>query len=240
MTANLKQPKALTELLTLVDELATNHRGEEAGKKAAAFLNEFIYKYPAEDLVEVTAKPEEKVSSHSVDMVASAHQIIYSMLNGPGVMLTAEQNDAYMAAVSKDASLFLLKMEAFMAVNHPADVSYPMFVGNLFKQLDTPVMSLWHAATGCSTEAGELLDNVKKQAIYGKQLNDIWDKETGQTVVQNLLEELGDQMFYMQAIMNMFGWTIDDVILSNRMKLGKRYSEGKYTDKAANERADKN
>lgn len=80
---------------------------------------------------------------------------------------------------------------------------------------------LLHMAVGIASEAGELLDAVKKKVIYRKVL----DRE-------NVIEELGDLEFYLEGIRQGLG-------VSREETLGKRYEGLMYTDKAAQERADK-
>lgn len=115
--------------------------------------------------------------------------------------------------------------------------TYSGFVGNLVKSPEEIVADLvkkphnahlLHMALGVAGEAGELADALKKVAIYGKEI----DRE-------NVVEELGDLRFYMQGIMNDLGITEAEVIQHNTTKLSKRYSEGKYSNKQAQERADK-
>lgn len=105
--------------------------------------------------------------------------------------------------------------------------SYAEFVGDLFKCMDTHQQSCIHAAIGAAGEAGELADAIKKYWVYGKELDRA-----------NVIEELGDMRFYMQALQNLLGITDQEVILQNARKLEKRYPQG-YTDDAANARADK-
>ena len=89
-------------------------------------------------------------------------------------------------------------------------------------------MNALHMTVGVSGEAGELLDAVKKYVIYNKEV----DRE-------NVIEELGDLEFYMEGIRQEFGITREATIAANINKLGKRYSAGSYSDKQAQERADK-
>ena len=86
-----------------------------------------------------------------------------------------------------------------------------------------------HMAVGIAGEAGELLDAVKKAAIYRKPI----DRE-------NVVEELGDLEFYMEGLRQGLGITREEVLTHNIAKLSKRYSSGSYSDKHAQERADKN
>ena len=95
------------------------------------------------------------------------------------------------------------------------------------KSMTPEKCDLLHFAVGVAGEAGELLDAVKKHVIYGKPLDE-----------DNVIEELGDILFYMTAMLNTIGLTHDDIRWSNRAKLDKRYRGG-YSDAAAAERADK-
>lgn len=90
----------------------------------------------------------------------------------------------------------------------------------------------WHLATGVSGEAGELLDAIKKHVIYNKPL----DRE-------NVVEELGDLMFYMEGLMQALDISGEECIHANIKKLMSgdkaRYKLGVYSDKQAQERSDK-
>jgi len=88
-------------------------------------------------------------------------------------------------------------------------------------------LDLTHAAYGLAGEAGEFVDSVKKHQIYNKEL----DKE-------NLLEEIGDILWYTALAAEVLGANLGDIAKSNVAKLQKRYPE-KYTDLLANERLDK-
>lgn len=86
---------------------------------------------------------------------------------------------------------------------------------------------LLHMAVGVSGESGELLDAVKKYVVYNKDL----DRE-------NVKEELGDIYFYLDRIHQVTGISREDAIRACIDKLRVRYANG-YSDKAAQERADK-
>ena len=87
---------------------------------------------------------------------------------------------------------------------------------------------LIHMAVGVSGEAGELLDAIKKRVIYRKPL----DRE-------NVIEELGDLEFYLEGLRQSLEITREETIEHNVVKLQKRYSGAKYSDAAAQARADK-
>ena len=86
---------------------------------------------------------------------------------------------------------------------------------------------LLHAAIGIAGEAGELLDAVRKHVFDGQPL----DRE-------NVIEELGDIDFYLTAARLAAKTDLGEVLTYNQAKLTKRYESG-YSDKAAQERADK-
>ena len=101
--------------------------------------------------------------------------------------------------------------------------------GAVIKQEITPEQAnLLHMAVGVSGEAGELLDAIKKHVIYQKPLD-----------VENVKEELGDLLFYMSNLMQSVGLSFEEVLQHNVDKLSVRYSSGSYSNKQAQERADK-
>lgn len=84
-----------------------------------------------------------------------------------------------------------------------------------------PTQRILHAALGISTEAGELLDAVKKSLFYGKPLDRT-----------NLIEELGDLEWYMAVLRDELGVTQEQVQAVNLAKLQIRYPE-RFTSEAA-------
>lgn len=85
-----------------------------------------------------------------------------------------------------------------------------------------------HCAIGVSGEAGELLDAIKKEVVYNRAIDRT-----------NIVEELGDLEFYMDGLRRAYGITRDETIQANMDKLAVRYQSGKYSDKQAQDRADK-
>lgn len=110
----------------------------------------------------------------------------------------------------------------------PDVIRYDQFVLQLFKA-DSQREMLYHAVLGVAGEAGELADAIKKHLAYGKTLD-----------LENVIEEIGDLRFYLQAIQNLLGLTEDQVLQANANKLAKRYQGLRYSDAAAISRADKN
>lgn len=74
---------------------------------------------------------------------------------------------------------------------------------------------LLHAIMGIVTEAGELTDALKKHLFYGKELDRI-----------NILEELGDLMYYFSLAVNTIGSSLEEVMRTNHDKLAARYKSG--------------
>lgn len=106
-------------------------------------------------------------------------------------------------------------------------MNYAEFVDARFTKRHTGDDGLMHCAAGISGEAGELLDAIKKTWVYGKAL----DRD-------NIVEELGDIEWYMEALRGLLGVTRDEVIAANVAKLEKRYPTH-YTDELALARLDK-
>ena len=93
----------------------------------------------------------------------------------------------------------------------------------------TPVTAhLLHMAVGVSGEAGELLDAIKKCALYRKNL----DRD-------NVVEEIADIRFYLAGIMNTLNISEDELLAQEERKLTKRYASGSYSNQQAQDRADK-
>lgn len=98
----------------------------------------------------------------------------------------------------------------------------------ILDELNENDVDLIHMGIGVAGEAGELLDAVKRRAIYRKPL----DRE-------NVIEELGDLEFYMEGIRQTLQITREETLEANKRKLGERYKSKVYSDQAAQERADK-
>lgn len=81
---------------------------------------------------------------------------------------------------------------------------------------------LVHGAIGVSTEAGELLDVVKKAMIYGKEPD-----------LVNIKEELGDTLWYIGLMCIDLGCTFEDLFDMNWEKLKLRYEQGKFSEDSA-------
>jgi phosphoribosyl-ATP pyrophosphohydrolase len=107
-------------------------------------------------------------------------------------------------------------------------MSYDAFVALLFKQESFRHM-VDHARGGVCEEAGELSTCLKRHVVYGQELD-----------IMNLIEELGDLRFFMQAVMNLFDIEEQTVLQRNADKLSARYKSLAWTSEDAANRADKN
>jgi NTP pyrophosphatase (non-canonical NTP hydrolase) len=79
-----------------------------------------------------------------------------------------------------------------------------------------------HGIVGIATEAGELLDAAKKRMFYGAPLDAV-----------NLVEEIGDVLWYMAILCDELDVTFEMVMETNINKLHKRYKKGKFSKSAA-------
>lgn len=85
------------------------------------------------------------------------------------------------------------------------------------------LMRLDNASRGIGSDAGEVLDCIKRAIEYQKPLDET-----------NLQEELGDVLYRIEQCASAIGLTIQDLIESNRRKLDERYREG-FTNQEADE-----
>jgi len=109
-------------------------------------------------------------------------------------------------------------------------VAHKNLVANTFKKIDGRggKQELIHGCMGLMGEVGELIDAFKKHVYYGKQLD-----------LSNVVEELGDIAYYIEAIRQNLGVDELDILEGNLVKLEKRYPGQVFTESRAIERADK-
>ena len=80
-----------------------------------------------------------------------------------------------------------------------------------------------NALLGLSGEVGEINDYIKKHKYQGHQL-----------IVDKLLEEVGDVMWYIALLCTALYSNMDDVMTGNIEKLKKRYPNGFDSDRSIN------
>lgn len=129
----------------------------------------------------------------------------------------------------------MTQMFFFNEIQPMNPTNYTALVRNLRKprqevldELTPEQADLWHMGTLLITEAGELLDAIKKHVIYQKPLD-----------FDNVVEELGDLEFSLEGIRQILSITREMTLEHNHEKLYTRYNEGSYSNTAAQQRADK-
>ena len=76
----------------------------------------------------------------------------------------------------------------------PRASMYALMVKDLLKDMGSHAATVLHAALGISGEAGETIPAVIRDDF------------------PNMVEELGDGLFYAQGLLNMFGWTLEEML----------------------------
>ncbi len=94
-------------------------------------------------------------------------------------------------------------------------------VATTFLPLRLREFRLLHAGMGLVTEAGEFMDGLKRSLIYGKPSDN-----------ENLLEEIGDILWYCSIALDALGTDFDTVMRMNIRKLRQRFPD-KYSDDSA-------
>lgn len=88
-----------------------------------------------------------------------------------------------------------------------------MDYGPVFQRLyDRQTVRILHAVMGVCTESGELMDQVKKHILYGKNIDFV-----------NLQEEAGDLFWYVALLADACNFTFEDTFEKNIAKLRARY-----------------
>ena len=104
-------------------------------------------------------------------------------------------------------------------------------MGRLRKHLDEVVNVTWNFAgrikderghqqnslIGLASEAGELLDIGKKMWFHSEKPEGFYREK--------MLSELGDVFYYLLKVMDVFGFTLKEVLDYNRKKLASRHPE---------------
>ena len=85
------------------------------------------------------------------------------------------------------------------------------------KSIRTIPRGLDHAVKGLVTEAGEIIDLLKKYEFYGKEFT-----------VLDLKEELGDLLFYVEAAAQAVDSSVDELMALMIAKHGVRYPDGDF------------
>ncbi len=73
-----------------------------------------------------------------------------------------------------------------------------------------------NAALGIAGEGGEVADVIKKTFFHAEKSRR-----------EELKLELGDLMYYTAKLMNLYGFTLDEILEANKAKLFERYNVGR-------------
>lgn len=79
---------------------------------------------------------------------------------------------------------------------------------------------------GIAGEAGEVADIIKKVNHHGHPLTP--------ELLAKLKKELGDVLWYVQAVSYRTGWTLEEIASANLDKLTARYPEGFSSERSIN------
>jgi len=107
---------------------------------------------------------------------------------------------------------------------------YQIMAMRTAKDLPTDSENLTHAALGLASEVGEFVSEVKRIAIYGKEVNS--------EMIAHMQEEVGDILWYVALAASSLHCGLSALAQRNIDKLAIRYPD-KYTDVAAEARLDK-
>lgn len=99
---------------------------------------------------------------------------------------------------------------------HDADI-YQLDVLKYAPDYQHYMPNVLYAAIGMCGEAGEVSELVKKYAYHGHTM----DKE-------HLARELGDVLWYVSYMADLFGYSLGEIMVMNQEKLAKRYPDGKF------------
>ncbi len=94
----------------------------------------------------------------------------------------------------------------------------PPLIAKRVSDLGKDELNFFHGAIGLASEAGELLDSVKRVIAYGEEVDRI-----------EAVDELGDILFYLVLCCQGLGVTLREVQQANLRKLKSRYPSGKWT-----------
>lgn len=99
---------------------------------------------------------------------------------------------------------------------HDADI-YQLDVLKYAPDYQHYMPNVLYAAIGMCGEAGEVSELIKKYAYHGHTI----DRE-------HLARELGDVLWYVSYMADLFGYSLGEIMAMNQEKLAKRYPDGKF------------
>ena len=107
---------------------------------------------------------------------------------------------------------------------HDADI-YQLDVLKYAPDYQHYMPKVLYAAIGMCGEAGEVSELIKKYAYHGHAI----DKD-------HLARELGDVLWYVSYMADLFGYPLGKIMVMNQDKLAKRYPDGKFDEERSRNR----
>ncbi len=98
---------------------------------------------------------------------------------------------------------------------------YQQFCQKTAKNFDDKEKEIMTWGLGVAGEAGDIAGCIKKTFSHKN------DQKEG------IRENIGDTMWYIAMICNFFSWKMEDILLENIKKLGKRYPDNKFKEEDA-------
>ena len=99
---------------------------------------------------------------------------------------------------------------------HDADI-YQLDVLKYAPDYQHYKLNVLYAAIGMCGEAGEVSELVKKYEYHGHAID-----------TEHLARELGDVLWYVAYMADLFGYPLGKIMVMNQEKLAKRYPDGKF------------
>ena len=109
---------------------------------------------------------------------------------------------------------------------HDADI-YQLDVLKYAPDYQHYMPNVLYAAIGMCGEAGEVSELVKKYAYHGHPID-----------TEHLARELGDVLWYVSYMADLFGYPLGQIMAMNQEKLAKRYPDGKFDAERSRNRKD--
>ena len=107
---------------------------------------------------------------------------------------------------------------------HDADI-YQLDVLKYAPDYQHYMPNVLYAAIGMCGEAGEVSEIVKKYAYHGHAMD-----------TEHLARELGDVLWYVAYMADLFGYSLGKIMAINQEKLAKRYPDGKFDEERSRNR----
>ena len=114
-----------------------------------------------------------------------------------------------------------MKSEVYQSISMATTLTDEDYNKVIERLQDKDTVKILHAVMGMVTEAGELMDAVKRHLIYGKPIDFI-----------NLMEENGDSFWYQALLAKVIGHDFESTWEKNIKKLSARFPD-KFCEKDA-------